>query len=146
MSPTIDRQLSIAQLRRFGLVMLLGCGLIGALLWWLGAPEGTQFGWSARPQQWIAMVVWGIGVAGTLCAFVSVRSGRAFYVGWMSLALAIRRVAEPVMFTMLFALVLAPFSLIRLTDPLRRRLRSTGTYWEPVREYEHSIDRLKRQF
>jgi hypothetical protein len=48
--------------------------------------------------------------------------------------------------TLIFVLVLPVFSLIRFSDPLRKKLHKEGTYWEDARPYEPTIERMTRPF
>ena len=69
----------------------------------------------------------------------------AVYEAWMMFAKALNLVVMTVIFSLLF-LVLLPFNLIRLRDPLRFRLRDRDTYWEDHQPYQATIERMTRAF
>ena len=125
----VNRQPTSAELRRFGLTMLIGLGVIGALLWWWR-------GWVAA-----AVVLWVLGAALALLSVGPIRLGTKVYVGWMLVAAGIGRVMLPVFLTLVFVLLLPVFSLIRFADPLRLRLKAEDTYWEPHKPHESTIER-----
>jgi hypothetical protein len=54
-------------------------------------------------------------------------------------------VMTTVMLSISFVL-LAPFTLIRLKDPLRRRLGGEDSYWEDRPTYEATIEDMRRAF
>ncbi len=141
----VNRNPPPAELRKFGLTILLGLGVIGGLLWWLGGRGQTAGdGWSGR--QVAAVVLWGAGPCVCLLCLVAPTVGRRVYVGWMSVAVVMGMVMTPVLFTVLFLVLLPVFSLIRLKDPLRLKRRNCSTFWEDSVPHEASIERMKRPF
>ena len=69
------------------------------------------------------------------------------YVVWMTAAMWIGRVMTPVLLTALFVVLLPVFSLIRLGDPLRLKLKPKGeSYWEDHKHHESTLERTARPF
>jgi hypothetical protein len=129
----VNRHPSRSELYRFGATMLIGLGVIGALLWWRGWPGA-------------AVVLWVVGVVLGILSVGPVGLGTKVYVGWMLVAAGIGRVVMPVFLTLVFVLLLPVFSLIRFADPLRLRLKSEGSYWEPHKPHEATLERMRRPF
>ncbi|UCF32729.1 MAG: hypothetical protein JSV78_10385, partial [Phycisphaerales bacterium] len=71
---------------------------------------------------------------------------RAVYVTWMSIVVPIGIFVSTIVMTLLFVVVLPVFSLIRFSDPLRKKLHKEGTYWEEAKPYEPTIERMTRPF
>ena len=137
MLDTVNRNPSRSDLRQFGLTVLIGLIVIASLIWW----------WKGQASQWVALAIAGIGVlafAATILAPPAV--GTRVYVAWMLGATAIGMVMVPLFMTVLFIIVLPPFALIRLSDPLRLKLKSGGSYWEPHEPFEPTIERMRRPF
>ena len=143
---TVNRNPSREELRRFGLVILVGLGVMGAVLWWLGTRDAAGLGWSGSKGQWVGVVFWAIGVAVPSVTLVSQGAGRAVYVVWMTVALWMGMVMIPLLLSVLFLVLLLPFTLIRFWDPLRLKLRREGSYWEKHSPHEASIERMHRPF
>lgn len=140
MIATVNRNPSAKDLRQFGVVMLIGLGVIGGLVWWRLGGSGVGRG--------LALALWIIGGLCFLVEFAAPASvGRPLYVGWMSVAAAIGKVMVPLFLSVLYFTFLAPFALIRLGDPLRKRLRPAGeSYWEPHTNHEPTVHRMHRPF
>jgi hypothetical protein len=64
----------------------------------------------------------------------------------MTLASYLGMVMTTLLLSVLFFVLLPIFSLIRLKDPLRLKLRSAGTYWERPDPHEPTINRMRRPF
>ena len=73
-------------------------------------------------------------------------SHRTRYVGWMSLVVPIGIFMTTIGMTLIFVIVLPVFSLIRFSDPLRKKLHHGETYWEDPRPYEPTLERMTRPF
>jgi hypothetical protein len=142
---SINRHPARSELRKFGLTVLIGLGIIGGLLWWrLGPADDGQVGLTGGRVA--AIVLWIVGVLVGLASLTAPRLGRYVYVGWMTGAAAIGLVVTPVLFTVLFIVVLPVFSLIRLGDPLRLRKSNRETYWEDPKPHEPTLERMMRPF
>jgi hypothetical protein len=146
---TVNKNPTAGDVRKFAWAMLIGFGVIGGILWMSTAKRHNMalWRWTATPGQWVAM---GLAALGSITCVVSLLSpsiGRAAYVGWMTATLPIGVAMSYVLLTILFFLLLPPFSLIvRWGDPLRRKLSREGTYWEDYRPHEPTLDRMARPF
>ena len=142
----VNRDPSSAELHRFGGAMLLGFGVIGLVLWYFG-PEPNGWRWVPVYGQKATLVLWGLGLVLLAVAFGPRGLARPVYVGWMTGAACLGTVMTFVMLSVLFVVLLPFFSLIRLTDPLRRKLRGPGeSYWEDHRHHDSTLDRCARPF
>jgi len=131
---TVNRNPSPGEVRKFGLTILLGLAAIGALLWWWR-------GWMS-----VAVGLWVVAVVAAVVSFSSHGAGTKLYVAWMLVGAGIGRVMLPVILTIAFLIFLPVFSLIRLSDPLRMKLRPAGSYWEPHKPHEPTLERMRRPF
>src|SRR5688572_16920764 len=96
-------------LRFFGLVLWIGFGLIGGLLFWRGHREA-------------ATIVWAAAGAVGLLAVVLPRAARPFYAAWMGVAFVVGSVVSRVILALFFFGVLTPIGLffrLRGRDALR---------------------------
>ncbi len=143
---TVDHNPSASTLRRFGFTILFGLGLIGGLLWYRGGSEPSWWQWSGSSLQVAAAVLWIIGPIILMICLTAPAAGRLIYIGWMTGGVAMGTVMTPVGMTVLFVVLLPVFSLIRLKDPLRRRLGAVGSYWEDPTPHEASLERMRRMF
>lgn len=141
---------STKDLRRFALAMLLGFGVIGALAWcsgWWRTGDRAMLTWVGRSSQVTAVVLWSLGVGLCAAGFGPRLIARTAYVGWMTVGVGLGVVASTILLTLLFALLLPVFSLIvRLGDPLRKKLGGVDTYWEEHKPYEATLERMQRPF
>lgn len=148
----VNKNPSRSDIRTFGLVMLLGFGVIGAALWYLGLlpehgwwPE-TGWGWNGSARHVLAGVLWVLGALFTIVCQLSQPGGRRLYVVWMTGAMTLGIGVTTVLLSVLFVILLPLFSLIRLADPLRLRMKSSGSYWEEPTPHEATLERTRRQF
>ena len=141
---SVNRSPSRKDLRIFGWVLLVGFGLIGLILWtgWFsGWPRGASW------QQVLALICWGLALGLGLPSLVSVDLARRIYVGWMTVFVPVGIALSTILLTVLFFVLLPVFSLIvRLGDPLRKKLKAEGSYWEDCRQHEPTLERTMRQF
>lgn len=142
----VNRNPSSEDLRKFGVTILIGLGVIGGLLWWFTGEAGARLAWTGRAGQWIAAAMWVLGVGASAIAFSSQSAGRRVYVGWMLVGAAMGMVMLPLFLSVLFFFFLPVFALIRLKDPLRLKLKRGGTYWEKHDPHEATIERMQRLF
>ncbi len=143
---TVDHNPSASTLRRFGLTILIGLGVIGGLLWYKGGGDPSWWQWSGSPVQSLAIAFWIIGPTVLIVCLAAPGAGRLINIGWMTGAMAIGTVIIPVGMTLLFVTLLPVFSLIRLKDPLRRKLGTADSYWEESAPYEATLERMRRMF
>jgi hypothetical protein len=141
----INKNPSPRELRTFGLIMLAGFCILGGLFWFSGRLPGTWCGWSGSGRQCTGIVLFLVGAACAACS-ASPSVGRLLYVGWMTVGMYLGMVMTTVMLTLMFFLLLPVFSLIRLADPLRLKLRKTGSYWEDHKPHEATLERTARPF
>jgi len=70
-----------------------------------------------------------------------------FLRGWMKIVRPIGVFQTYLIMTVIFVVVVPFFSLKRVLDPLRLRIRREGSYWEPRRPLEDlSLERFHRPF
>lgn len=130
----------------FGLTIVVGLSLIGGLLWWVSRSEETGLSWTGSGSQTAAVALWAVGLIVVTVCQASQSAGRTIYVVWMSAAMYMGMVMVPVFLTVVFIVVLPVFSLIRFKDPLRKKLRAEGTYWEPHKPHEATLERMRHPF
>lgn len=146
---TVNKNPSTIDLRKFGNAMLLGFGVLAAILWMLPAWKGgaAALSWSWRTGQFVAVVFAVLGIGLFTLSRASLAATRTVYIGWMSLAVPIGIVMSTIALSILYFALLPVFSLIvRRSDPLRKKITRSGTYWEDYKHYEPTLERMKRQF
>lgn len=143
---TVNRNPSRTEVRNFGITILIGLAVIGSALWWLTKGEAAALAWTGRSGQWMAVVLWTVGVVVAAVTLSSQTGGKPIYVVWMTVAMWMGMVMVPLLLTVMYFVVLPVFSLIRFKDPLRLKLKQGGSYWEKPRPYEATIERMSRPF
>ncbi len=151
---TVNKNPDKSDLRKFGWAMLVGFGVIGVVLWaapwlkawWTGESPPPPV-WSGSGAQVAAACLWAVGMSMWAVSMLTRSPARAVYVAWMSAAMIIGTVVSTVLLTVLFVGLLPVFSLVvRIGDPLRKRLSAKETYWEDYRPYEATMERMRRPF
>jgi hypothetical protein len=89
---------SIAELRKFGLVLIVGFGILGGLFLWRGKPHVAH---------WLWIVGGGVGVWALLLPRWSVW----FYRVWMSLGVVIGAISSRIVMTAVFFVIITPVAL-----------------------------------
>jgi len=146
---TVNKNPTPKDLRKFGWAMLFGFGLLGAVLWVLHARKAELglIAWDGRVAQIASIVMWAAGLFCWVISLAAPAVAKPVYVGWMSVTVPVGLVMSTVMLTILFIVILPIFSLIvRMGDPLRKRLTPGGTYWEDYKPHEPSVERMRRPF
>lgn len=147
---TVNKNPTIAEVRKFGWVMLIGFGVIAAVLWlwpWFESRNLAAVSWVASTRQIIAICLLAVGLLLWGLSQWATQIARAVYVAWMSITMPVGIVMSTVLLTLLFLILLPAFSLIvRMGDPLRKRFRAEGTYWEDHKPHEATLDRMARPF
>ena len=146
----VNRHPSVRDIRSFGTAMLIGFGVIGAIVWllaWRGGETAGLFSWTGSGAQIASIGLWFVGIALFALTRFAPGPARPVYVVWMTTANAIGVVMSTVLLTLLFVLILPWFSLIvRWGDPLRKRSLRQGSYWEDYKRHEATVERMGRQF
>ena len=147
---TVNKNPTADDLRKFGWAMLIGFGVIGVLLWiaqWYAARDLGLLHWAGSGQQIAALCLWAAGIVLCAVSLASPAVAKPVYVVWMSIAVPIGIVVSTILLSILFFLFLPLFSLVvRLGDPLRKKLHTGETYWEDYKPHEATLERVKRPF
>lgn len=141
----VNKNPSIRDVRVFTLGLLIGFPAFSIVLFYasrirsgMGQPSSVTYG--------LATAICAVGLAGGLLALLAPSIGRKLYVGWMTLTLPIGIVMSTLLLSVIYFVLLAPFSLIvRRKDPLRKKL-GASTYWEDYKPHEPTIERMRRPF
>ena len=153
---TVNKKPTTSELHSFGWAMLGGFAVMGAIVWCLPAIKAgikseetaswAMLQWGYSRVQWFSIGMWILGPVLCVLSFMPYPLARAVYVGWMSVVVPVGMVMSTLLLTVLFVVVLPVFTLIRLKDPLRKRLKKDGSYWEDSKPHEATIDRMMRPF
>jgi hypothetical protein len=112
---------SRAEIRKFGVVMIIGFGLIGGLLAWTG-------------RMTPAYVCWGVGAGIGLLAILLPGPARPVHRVWMAVARFLGRINTTILLSLFYLVMITGLGLIfRLIrrDALRLRRGSAESYWVP---------------
>ena len=147
---TVNKNPTVDDLRKFGYAMFAGFVFIGVVIYvfpWLKSRDASVLTWGGTWLQWTALCLGPLGAALCgLCLF-SPTVAKPVYVVWMTAAVAVGTVVSTILLTLLFTFFLPVFSIVvRLGDPLRKKLKPEGTYWEDYKPHEPTIERMKRPF
>jgi hypothetical protein len=123
-------------LRSFGLLVGGVFCLIGAYMSWR-SPSGLS-----SPAA-IACLAAGAPLV-CLGAAAPLALGGVYRI-WMGAARVLGIISTHIILSAFFFLVLAPFALVRLKDPLRLRM-GLESYWEPRKPSESTLERFGRPF
>lgn len=128
-------------MRVFGIVMLVGFGVLGGLLLW---------GWSRSGGAWRlygGSLLVSLGLLVFLWSLVAPRSLPPIYRAWMRFGQGLGTIVSTILLGLAYYLVVTPVGLLmRLTgtDPLQRTVqREARSYWHshapprPPSDYEH---------
>lgn len=121
MTPKINWNPNSADLRKFGLTILIGFGMIGALVFFKGHRDA-------------GVSIWAISSAVAFLAILMPPMARPFYLVWMGIALIIGSVMSRVVMGVIYFLLITPVALLFRVigrDALQRRGGAKGksTYW-----------------
>src|SRR5688572_25220314 len=86
---TLQQPLTDADMRKWGLVMLIGFGLIGGLFYWRAFPT-------------VATVLWSIGGALAAIAFVAPGPARHVHKAWMAFAHVLGRINTTILLSVFY--------------------------------------------
>lgn len=115
----INWQPDAKELRKFGLVVLIGFAIIGAI-----------FFFTARTTP--AYYLWGIGAVFGFSGLTGTAIARPFYFIWMGFAFVIGNIMSRIIMFLVFFVVVTPLGLImRLTgrDRLRLKKSNASSLW-----------------
>ena len=149
---TVKRNPSESELCSFGWAMLGGFTVLGLLLWFLGLDREplwrpvSGWGWQGGGKQITSVVFWVLGLTFWVVATTAPGPGRRLYVVWMTGAMYLGAVMTTILLSLMFFLFLPFLALIRFKDPLRLKLRGSGSYWEEHTPHEATLERSTRQF
>ena len=114
-------------MRVFGLVMLIGFGLLGGLALWSWRETGSTW------RVVVGTILVSLAVVIFLWSLVAPRSLPPVYRAWMAFGQGIGHVVSTVLLSVLYFVVFTIVGvLMRMsgTDPLERKLsRGAGSYW-----------------
>lgn len=136
--------------RKFGWSMLGGFVVVAGVLlfidWYRHGVAGS-WGWNGGRRQCAAVVLVAIGVLLWAVSLIGGRTGATVYRIWMGGARRLGIVMSTIALTTFYFVLLPPFALlVRRQDPLRKKLREDGTYWEEYPSAEPTLDRTRRLF
>lgn len=112
---------SKSELRKFGVVMIVGFGLIGGFLAWTG-------------RMTPAVVCWGVGAGMGLLAILLPGPARPVYRVWMAVARFLGRINTTILISLFYIVMITGLGLIFKVirrDALRLRRGSAESYWVP---------------
>lgn len=148
---TVNRNPSPQELRKFGSAMLLGFGVIAALIWWRSwakaeVPRG--FGeWSGGGWQIASVALFVLGISLFVISRTSPSLTKTINVAWMSVFVPVGIVMSTILLSVVYFVFLPIFALIvRFQDPLRKKIHTGPSYWEDYPHYEPTLDRMRRMF
>ena len=141
-----NRNPSLREVRRFGLVMLCGFTVLAGLFWWFGKAEEGGWGWTGGGLHSTAVVLAALGLVVWVITVASEAAGRVVYVVWMTAANILGTVMTFVLLSALFVVLLPIFTLIRFKDPLRKKLKADQSYWEDHQHHESTLERTIHPF
>jgi hypothetical protein len=125
-------------LRQFGVAMLVGFGIIGAVAYAVADVD----------QPVTPLVLWGFGLVAGLLGLSGTRAALPIYWFWMALAFVVGGVMGRVLIAAVFYLVITPYGLLLRAigrDRLQLRRPGSDTYWHPIKPPVESPD-YERQF
>jgi hypothetical protein len=151
---TVNRHPSTTDLRKFAAAMVIGFGVIGAVVWcapylgawWRGEERSTaMLAWAGILRQWVAIGLWALGAALCIGGLMPKPIATKVYVGWMRLVTPIGIGMSMVMLTLVYFIFLPVFALIvRRSDPLRLKNRGERSYWQDAKPAPKTIEDMMR--
>ncbi len=130
------------ELRNFGIAMLVGFGVIGAVLFWGIWPVAE-----AKPTA--AVLCWVFGVVAGVLGLSGTKVALPVYWAWMSIAFVMGNIISRILLALFFYGMITPIGLVRRkffgADPLQLQKRQTDSYWIDVPQVTDK-ERYQRQF
>ncbi len=124
------------ELRKFGLVVIIGMGLLGLVFQFL------------LEQEKVAMVLYAIGAVLGLPGLTGTVAALPGYWAWMGFAFVVGNIMGRVLLTVIYYLMFLPMGVGRRAfgnDPLQLRRRSADSYWKDLQTGDEA-GRYERQF
>ena len=147
---TVNKNPSREDLRKFGVAMILGFLVLGAIAFflpWIKSSGAESLEWTGTKLQITSVSFAALGITLFLVSYALPAVAKPVYVVWMTVATRIGIVMTTFVLSVLFFVLLPVFSLmIRLGDPLGKKLKASGSYWEDHKEHEATLDRCYRPF
>ena len=147
---TVNKNLTPTDLKKFGVAMFIGFFFIGAILFflpWIKTRDVMALSYTGTSSQIMAFCFQGLGLLLWMISVTAPGVAKPIYVVWMSITVPIGIVMSTIMLSVLFFLLLPVFSIIvRMGDPIRKKLHSGETYWENYKPHEATIERMQRPF
>jgi Saxitoxin biosynthesis operon protein SxtJ len=135
---SIDWKPEPKALRKFGLVVLIGCGLIGLLF--SVVLDRTTVAWA----------VWTIGAVIGVAGLTGTKIGMPGYWLWMGVGFVMGNIVSRIVVTLIFFGLFTPMGAVRRllgNDPLSLKRPSLKSYWHPVDPKQaKDLSRYERQF
>ena len=130
---------STKDLRIFG----IGSGIILTVFGFL-IPWRFEF----ASERTVMMALVAVGSVLTVCGLFVPRKLDPIYKPWMKGAMVLGTVMTVVLMSVIFIVVVPIFSLVRFKDPLRFRRTPDpgGSYWEPHRNSDSTLERFSKPF
>ena len=119
----IDWRPSPRELRKFGVVVMIGFGVVGAILLF------------ASQSLFAAQVAWAAGGVLGLPALTGTVIGLPGYWLWMGIAFVMGNVVSRLLLTLIYYGLVTPIGLLRRLlghDPLQMRRRRDDSYWHDI--------------
>jgi ABC-type uncharacterized transport system permease subunit len=132
----IQPKREVKTLRKFALTMFFALGILGAILVWRKRDTG--------------FILWGIGAAALLMAWVQPRVLKPVHKYWMKLAVLLGLVSSHVVLGLLYYLVFTPIGLVMRVvgkNPLALRPGTTNSsYWIRRENSEYDPQRYEKMY
>ena len=128
------------ELRKFGLAILLGMGVIGTGFW---------FGWLLPEQRNLAQVLWMVGTVVGSVGLTGTKAALPLYWAWMAVAFVMGNIISRLILAVVFYGLITPMGLcfrLRGRDRLQlEKRRDVPTYWTEMKSSDDPAS-YERQF
>jgi hypothetical protein len=124
-------------LRKFGLMLMLGLGVMGSVFYFL------------LEKQPFAIGLWGFGIIGGLSALTGSFIGKPFYYIWTGFGYLMSTAISFLVFSFVYFVVMAPMAVTARVcgrDRLKLNRMKVDTYWVDAAEYPDAKEYYEEQF
>lgn len=143
----VNRNPDARTLRQFRLLMFAAMTGLAVLAWYRTIYSEAVWNGPVFIAMYGGFALWALALLVLLFSWSSEAATRSLYVGWMSATRPLGVLMFTVGLSLMFFVLLPIFALIiRWNDPMRRKLRASSTYWEPVKPCEPTPQRMARPF